>query len=76
LEFLAIDIADFIGGGWIRAGDGKVVNLAAKKDGFSAKVVRNVNIFLVGYGFKTKFGGSQNVIDMGFPDMSTFWIWP
>jgi hypothetical protein len=45
LEFLANDIVDFIGGEWIWAGKGKVINLAATKDGFRAKVVRNVNNF-------------------------------
>jgi hypothetical protein len=74
LKFLADDIVNVVSNGGVGACNGKIINLTAEQDGFGTKIVRDVNVLLMGSGFKTEFGGSKNAIDMSFPEASTFGV--
>ena len=64
---------DFLGKGFIRAGQGKVINLMEKED-FVAFVVGRVNGLVMGSGGEVQIWLAEDAVDVFLPEATGFWV--
>jgi hypothetical protein len=74
LEFGANGSVDGISNRGRRTSNGKIIDLSTKKNGFGAKLVRNVDVPFMGGILEAKFWGGKDGVDVVLPEASTFGV--